>query len=115
MFSLLLFVASAISVFAHFFVHASWLLVCTAFFPALAAAVHGITTKLEIVRLAGQSEATAGHLQSLLAAIEHDRDSNDWAAWLQLRMQVLAAAALMSDENGQWQQLVQYQEAELPA
>ena len=110
-----LFGATALAVIAHFAIHANWLLICTAFFPALAAAVHGLATKLEIGRIAGQSEATERALADIAVAISEAESQPGWAGWLRLRHLALEASRIMSDENGQWQQLIRHQETELPA
>lgn len=100
---------------AHFAIHANWLLICTAFFPALAAAIHGVSTKLEITRLADQHDATGHELDTLVDAINEAGRQPGWDGWIRLRHLALEAARIMSDENGQWQQLIRHQETELPA
>ena len=113
--SMSLFGATALAVLAHFVVHANWLLICTAFFPALAAAVHGLSTKLEISRIAGQSFATEHLLADIAIAIDDAGSQAGWAGWLRLRQLALDASRIMSDENDQWQQLIRHQDTELPA
>ena len=110
-----LFGATALAVLAHFVIHANWLLICTAFFPALAAAVHGLATKLEITRIAGQSAVAERSLADIALAIEDAESQSGWEGWLRLRQLAQEASRIMSDENGQWQQLVRHQETELPA
>ncbi len=110
-----LFVATVLAVVMHFILHAPWLLICTAFFPALAAAIHGLGTKLEIVRIAGQSAVTTEVLADLERAINCSGHEDGWADWLRLRHLALEAARSMSDENEQWQQLIRDQGADLPA
>lgn len=110
-----LFGATALAVLAHFVIHASWLLICTAFFPALAAAVHGLSTKLEITRLADQSAAAGRELNAIVDAINEAGKQPGWEGWVRLRHLVLEASRIMSDENGQWQQLIRHQETALPA
>ena len=110
-----LFGATALAVLAHFAIHANWLLICTAFFPALAAAIHGVSTKLEITRLADQHDATGHELDTLVDAINDAGRQPGWDGWIRLRHLSLEAARIMSDENGQWQQLIRHQETELPA
>lgn len=109
-----LFGATVIAVLAHFVIPASWLLICTAVFPALAAAVYGLATKLEISRIAGQSAATARDLKDIAVAIDESANQPGWDGWVRLRQLSLDAARIMSDENDQWQQLVRHQEAGLP-
>lgn len=115
--SIALFVATALSVPAHFLLHANWLLLFSAFFPALAAAIHGLATKLEIARLAAQHEATAEELGEIVTAVNALDTSaqSDWSVWLRLRDLARVAAAAMSDENDQWRQLIGHQDTELPA
>ncbi|MBF0155399.1 MAG: hypothetical protein HQL64_16820 [Magnetococcales bacterium] len=110
-----LFIATILAVLGHFVLHAEWLLICTAFFPALAAALHGLATKLEITRIAGQSAAMERELGDLAAAIAEAGNYHDWEGWVRLRQLALEASRVMSDENGQWQQLIRHQETELPA
>jgi hypothetical protein len=112
-----LFGLTGAAVLAHFFITGTWLLVFTAFCPALAAGIHGLATKLEIARLATQSAVTELELKQLGTAIANidASEGSAWQQWLQLRHLALAAARVMSDENGQWHKLVSHQEPELPA
>lgn len=116
-FSLLLFCLTGAAVIGHFFLHASWLLICTAFFPALAAGIHGLSTTLEISRVADQSKATAESLRHLRDAISIVLTStaSTWHQWLQLRHLTLLSSEIMSDENAHWQKLVTHQKPNLPA
>jgi len=115
--SLLLFCLTGAAVVGHFVLHASWLLIFTAFFPALAAGIHGLSTSLEISRIAEQSKATASDLHQLALAMRMagDNPGSAWRRWVQLRHLTLLAAELMSDENDQWQKLVTHQKPKLPA
>jgi hypothetical protein len=113
--SLGLFGATALAVLAHFVIHANWLLICTAFFPALAAAVHGLATTLEITRISGQSAVAESELGAIVSAIEQAGNQSGWEGWLRLRQLVLEASRVMSDENSQWQQLIRDQKTTLPA
>ena len=115
--SLVLFTLTVAAIGAHFLLHADWLLIFTAFFPALAAGIHGLTTTLEISRLADQSKTTAEHLHELSEAIKNvlNADQSPWKNWLQLRYLTLRSAEIMSDENSQWQKLVTHQKPKLPA
>ncbi len=116
-FSMFLFAATALSVPAHFLLHANWLLLFSAFFPALAAAIHGLSTKLEIARLAAQHEVTAEELGEIVAAVNalDTTAQSSWSVWLRLRDLARVAAAAMSDENDQWRELIGHQDTELPA
>lgn len=115
--SLVLFCLTVAAIGGHFLLHAAWLLIFTAFFPALAAGIHGLTTTLEISRLADQSKATAQHLHELSEAIKNvlTTSQSPWKNWLQLRHLTLRSAEIMSDENSQWQKLVTHQKPKLPA
>jgi hypothetical protein len=115
--SLVLFTLTVAAIGGHFLLHADWLLIFTAFFPALAAGIHGLTTTLEISRLADQSKVTAQHLEELSEAIKNvlRTDQSPWKNWLQLRYLTLRSAEIMSDENSQWQKLVTHQKPKLPA
>jgi hypothetical protein len=110
-----LFAATVLAVLVHFIRDARLLLICTAVFPALAAAIHGLATKLEMVRIAGQSAVTAQVLTDLERAIDCSGHEAGWSDWLRLRHLALEAARAMSDENDQWQQLIRDQGADLPA
>lgn len=116
-FSLVLFTLTVAAIGGHFLLHADWLLIFTAFFPALAAGIHGLTTTLEISRLADQSKTTAQHLHELSEAIKDvlNTGQSPWKNWLQLRYLTLRSAEIMSDENSQWQKLVTHQKPKLPA
>ena len=113
--ALVLFVLTFGGVLLHFVLHAAWLLIFTAFGPALAAALHGIGVKLEIGRLAGQSHAAEQELAALLASLDAFTPEATWEGWLRLRQLTLTAAQVMSRENIQWQELLSHQSAELPA
>jgi hypothetical protein len=115
--SLILFCLTGFAVVGHFFLHANWLLIFTAFFPALAAGIHGLTTTLEIARVAEQSKATAESLRHLREAVKKvlSGETSTWRQWIQLRHLTLLAAEIMSDENSQWQKLVTHQKPKLPA
>jgi hypothetical protein len=115
--TVILFCLTAAAVLGHFVLHAQWLLIFTAFFPALAAGVHGLSTSLEISRIAEQSKATSSGLREIADAVRLavNEDARPWEGWLQLRHLTRLAAELMSDENGQWQKLVSHQKPKLPA
>jgi len=116
-FSLVLFTLTVVAIGAHFWLHADWLLIFTAFFPALASGIHGLSTSLEISRLSEQSESTVAELEDLKSALEIVLEANatPWQRWLHLRHLTLLASEVMSDENSQWQKLVTHQKPKLPA
>lgn len=117
--------ASFLGVVLHFILpalgyheEAEWLLYLTAFFPALAAALHGIQTKLELSRVAAASHLTAGHLETLMVAIDNEQGNampHTWDSSLYLRKIAIEAASVMSAENQQWKALISEQETEMPA
>lgn len=119
LFALALLAVGAHLVFPLSGAHApSYLLFATAFFPALAAALHGISTKLEIARLEAQSHATHERLDALKLVIEGHGDmphAEPWQQTLYLRSAILSAAGIMSDEAQSWNALIAQQGAGLPA
>lgn len=118
--SMALFIMTVIAVIAHFFVYASWLLIFTAAFPALAAAMHGILTKLELSKIHNQSHQLVHQLENLSAVLQKDLD-NKWFErervenFVYVRALYEQATRLMSQEAEQWQDLIASQEPELPA
>lgn len=119
-----LFFLALLSVFAHlvaplFGGHApGYLLFATAFFPSLAAALHGIQTKLEMARVHAQSHATRDQLSALDKVIAQHASlphADPWQQTLYLRSAILSAASIMSDEAQSWNALIAQQDAELPA
>lgn len=129
--ALWLFVLVVASIMGHFVYHADGWLIGTAFLPALAGAMHGVVTKREMARIASQSAQAATRLDDLNSALDQLRSglgdqssANDpvaeesestWRAWMRLRELTLQAAEVMSDENNQWQSLIEQQEMEIPA
>lgn len=133
MFSYSLFVMTAVAVCAHF-VSSEWhfLLIATAAFPAIGAAIHGISSQLEINRIAAQSHWTLSQLQHLGDALtdlkntfvltESETGSENtnyrqctWEQWLRLRKLTIAASEIMSEENHQWAELLKHNDLDLPA
>ncbi|MGJ7917753.1 hypothetical protein ACI48D_20025 [Massilia sp. LXY-6] len=94
------------------------LLFATAFFPAFAAALHGIQTKLEIERIGSLSHRVESELSTMLtvingfAAVPH---TTPWQRTMYLRAAALQAAYVMSDEAQAWRELIAVQDSELPA
>ncbi len=85
-------------------VHAQrWPLLVTAFFPALAAALHGVNTKLQLPQVAHGAKATAARLRALRAAV------GGCATPMALRALALETAATMSAEHGSWTGLMEQQ------
>jgi hypothetical protein len=117
--SLGLFMMTVVAVISHFFVHASWLLIMTAAFPALAAALHGILTKLELSKIHNQSHHLVKNLETLSAVLQKDLEQqrferNGFADYVYLRRLYEQATVLMSQESEQWQDLISSQTPELP-
>lgn len=122
--ALVLFCMSLVSVAAHLLLPIygahppAYLLFATAFFPALAAALHGIGTKLEVARLEKQSHTTHERLSALKPIIEEYANvphADPWQQTLYLRSAILSAAGIMSDEAQSWSALIAQQGAGLPA
>lgn len=113
-----LFLITFAAAFAHVVWHPQWVLIVTASFPALAAAIHGILTKQEMARVAAKSADTARQLRGFVQAIEDETEAagDDKAErWLRLRQIVADAAETMSAENQEWLTLIGAQKPELPA
>lgn len=119
-----LFGLSLVAVILHFVpalheMHASaYLLFATAFFPALAASLHGIQTKLEIARVESLSHQATAELSTMWAVIEqflHVAHSDPWQRTLYLRTAALRAAHIMSEEAQSWRDLIAQQDTDLPA
>jgi hypothetical protein len=90
-------------------IHAQrWPLLVTAFFPALAAALHGINTKLQLPQVAHGAKATAARLLALRAAI------GVCATPMALRALALETAAAMSAEHAGWTGLMERQYVTIP-
>jgi hypothetical protein len=118
--SMALFIMTVIAVIAHFFIYASWLLIFTAAFPAFAAAMHGILTKLELSKIHNQSHQLVHKLENLSAVLEKDLGDKRFELesvenFVYLRALYEQATRLMSQEAEQWQDLISSQEPELPA
>ena len=90
--------------------HLSWLLLLTAFLPALGAALHGISSKAELQRLAKNSERMRARLKLLRRSIEGVRSSRNVLA---LRALALETAATMYAEHDAWADLMSDQPLEL--
>ncbi len=119
--SLLSFVITIIAVLAHWFIHSELLLFLTIGLPAVAAAFYGIGTKLELTRIANQSELTRRgleHVKGVFSKLKKQKEQkpemSPWEHWLHVRHLTLAASHIMSEENVQWQALIEGQEPELP-
>lgn len=119
--SLLFFVITMLTVVAHLCIHSELLLFVTIGLPAVAAALYGIGTKLELTRIANQSELTRRnleHVKGVFPKLRQQKEQNPemsrWEYWLHLRHLTMTASRIMSEENVQWQALIEGQEPELP-
>ncbi|WP_028216607.1 hypothetical protein [Paraburkholderia oxyphila] len=86
--------------------------------PALAAALHGVMTKLEIGRVAMQSSSVYARLAVLESVVVGAKESiapADWISMERLRTDAIEVASLLSQENIRWRELISYQVAEIPA
>lgn len=65
-----LFALTFVTTFMHLFYHTDWLTLCSAFFPALGAAIYGIRTQGEFEQIAKRSDAMSAHLENLRNELE---------------------------------------------
>lgn len=100
---------SFITVLAHWVADQHWLLVITAFFPALAATLHGILTTFELGRLAKNSELMVTRLKELeqMVIAEHEL--------VRLRRLAILTAEMMLAEHDGWGELMSIHQVDLPA
>jgi hypothetical protein len=96
--------------FAHFWAEQHWLILITAFFPALAAALHGILSALELQRIAKASEQTAMQLEQIKASLERTEKTP-----INLRAHALLTAQLAFAEHDSWSNLMAAQNLSIPA
>ena len=89
-----------------------WLLLITAFCPALAAGLHGITTKIEFQRLAKNSKRINLHLDTLRQAVDLLHAHDDTMA---LRAVAIETAVTMYAEHDSWAELMVDNDLEIPA
>ncbi len=98
--------------FAHIIEDQKWLLLLTAFAPALAATLHGIATMLELKRVASSSNKMDTQLSSILHDIELLKDENNDMA---LHSLASRSSEIFYKEHSSWVQLIDNQELEVPA
>jgi hypothetical protein len=119
-----LFVLAAVGVALHFSpdwlgLHdATWPLLLTACCPAFAAALHGIDTKLELARIAAQSQQVRWRLMTMAETVSRTQRLSahcDWSSIVRLRDDAIEVASLLSQENVQWRNLIRHQATEIPA
>lgn len=90
----------------------NWLLLFTAFFPALAAGLNGIMTKLELQRVADSSNSMNEILEAMGQAVERLKPEEDSLA---LRKLAIETAEAMFAEHDSWAELMETQNLEIPA
>lgn len=108
---LILFMATAISVCAHFFVHiksySEWLSLLSIFFPALIAALHGALAQSEAFHMEQSSEQLVARLDTVISGIEAALVSEIVQSESGLVKQaVRAALAAILDEHQDWYETV---------
>lgn len=105
-------VGAALTDAAHWVTRQDWLLLITAFFPALAAALHGILTNLEFLRLAQNSKRMAQQLGGILENLEQlDPGHPDPIA---LRALAVWAVETLFREHDHWAELMSDQNIGIP-
>ena len=87
----------------------TWIVFFALTLPAWAAAVHAITTQLELERIAARSSQMAQLLEALAHRADHARSEDE------LRDVSLEAAKLMATESREWWALLSFQELKLHA
>jgi len=119
--SLFFFVVTMIAVLAHGQIHNEGMLFFTIGLPAVAAAFYGIGTKLELTRIANQSKLTLKNLENAESSFSklkewknNKAEMSNGRYWLHVRDLTLSASHVMSEENVQWQTLIEGQKPELP-
>jgi len=93
----------------HWIADQKWLLLITAFFPALAAALHGILTSFELERLSKNSERMVkrlGELQKIIKVCDKDP--------IKLRRYAVMTSELMFSEHDDWSSLMKVHQLDLP-
>ena len=101
----------------EWFHHQAWLLLITGFLPALAAALHGIDSKIELMRVAKSSEAMHEKLGAYLAALSalESPSTPSPARVLAVRALAMNVAEAMYEEHDAWASLMAVQQIEIPA
>ncbi len=120
--AMVLFGTTFVAVTLHFFVNISWILLFTAFLPAWGAAIHGILTQNELVRMSAMAGSVWQQLQTLHAACSlhartmrtHTSDYSRWEQTRDLRQLVQTLTQILSNENQHWRTLLQHKDPELP-
>lgn len=114
-----LFTLTFVAVTVHFFLTLPAILIFTAFFPAWGAAIHGILSQNEVVRVSSMAAQVWRELTTLKEAFElHEHlaaRASNWQRTQQLRELVEAATNILSNENYYWRSLFQHNQQDLPA
>ncbi|SFX55828.1 hypothetical protein [Marinospirillum alkaliphilum] len=114
-----LFTLTFFAVTIHFFFTLPAILIFTAFFPAWGAAIHGILSQNEVVRVSSMAAQVWRELTTLKEAFElHEHlagRATSWQRTQQLRELVEAASTILSNENQYWRSLFQHNHPDLPA
>ncbi|KAA0874609.1 hypothetical protein [Nitrincola tapanii] len=121
--ALILFVITFCAVTLHFFVKISWILIFTAFFPAWGAAIHGVLTHNEVVRMSAMAGVVWSKLEYLHQALSsHPQTLNTsldsptaWTETGELRQLIGHLIMILADENQTWRSLLQHNPPDLPA
>ncbi|MBF0565824.1 MAG: hypothetical protein HQK89_11320 [Nitrospirae bacterium] len=92
--------------------HSNLFLLSTAFLPAFAAALHGITTKAELQRLGTNSKRMKDRLETLKEAVE-SLDASDGP--MALRAVAIETAVTMYAEHDSWAELMADHDIDIPA
>jgi hypothetical protein len=99
---------------AGHWIHAQdWLLLVTAFLPALVAALHGIRSTLEFERVAENSRKVGSKLASIKRLLE-DTMNDDNQDPLTLRALTILTAETMYREHDAWAELMETRVLEIP-
>ena len=114
-----LFTLTFVAVTVHFFLTLPAILIFTAFFPAWGAAIHGILSQNEVVRVSSMAAQVWRDLTTLKEAFElHEHlaaKASSWQRTQELRELVEAATDILSNENFYWRSLFQHNQPDLPA
>jgi hypothetical protein len=101
---------NALTDFAHLLASQHWSLLVTAFFPALAAALHGIMSTLELKRMANGSEKMSVQLEQIRYSLEKSPDHP-----MILRAHALLTAQSVFAEHANWSDIMAAQNLDFPA
>ena len=120
-----LFSLTFVAVTVHLFADWPWLLFFTAFLPAWGAAIHGILSQTEVVRVSSMAASVWRELTTLSEAfrlhqvyLEREGASRARRAWEQtreLRRLTGATIYILADANKYWRSLLQHNQPDLPA